>query len=246
MEANKLKLNDEKTESIIINPKNYSLCNSNLTIGDEQIVFNNAAKNLGVFIDEDLSMKYQITNLSRAIYLEIRKLKQISKFVNENCLKTLAASFILSRLDYCNALYKNLPKYQIQKLQKLQNFAAKVVLNKSIYDHVTPCLLELHWLPVSFRIDYKIAVLSFKCINGLAPEYLSNLVEEYVPVRNLRSSSQRKLKSKVTNFKTLSDRSFAFTAPQVWNSLPLFLRVESSLDVFKKNLKTHLFKIAFY
>ena len=104
----------------------------------------------------------------------------------------------------------------------MQNFAAKVVLNKSIYDHVTPCLYELHWLPVSLRIDYKITVLSFKCINGLAPEYLSNLVEEYVLVRNLRSSSQKKLKQKVTNFKRLGDRSFAFCAPQVWNSLPFF------------------------
>jgi len=150
MEANKLKLNDDKTETILINPKKYSLCNKNLTIGDENIVFNNAAKNLGIFIDEELSMHCQISNLSKAIYLEIRKLKHISKFVNEDCLKTLAASFILSRLDYCNALYKNLPQYQIQKLQKLQNFAAKVVLNKSIYDHVTPCLMELHWLPVSF------------------------------------------------------------------------------------------------
>ena len=78
-------------------------------------------------------MDCHITNLSRAIYLEIRRLKQISKFVSENCLKTLAVSFILSRLDYCNALYKNLNKCLIQKLQKLQNFAAKVVLSKSIY-----------------------------------------------------------------------------------------------------------------
>ena len=114
MEANKLKLNDDKTEAILINPKNYLVNKSNLIIGEEEILFNNAAKNLGVFIDEDLSMNFQISNLSKAIYLEIRRLKHISKFVNESCLKTLAASFILSRFDYCNALYINLPQYQIK------------------------------------------------------------------------------------------------------------------------------------
>ena len=86
------------------------------------------------------------------------------------------------------------------------------------------CLAFAPFISVYFfkEFDYKIDVLSFKCINGLAPESLSNLVEEYVPVRNLRSSSQKKLKQKVTNFKRLGDRSSAFSAPQVWNSLPFF------------------------
>ena len=246
MEINKLKLNDDKTEVILLNPKKYQIDVSHVSIGIENVDFTHSAKNLGFYIDEDLSMDCHITNLSRAIYLEIRRLKQISKFVSESCLKTLAASFILSRLDYCNALYKNLNKCQIEKIQKLQNFAAKVVLSKSIYDHVTPCLIELHWLPVSYRVDYKIAVLTFKCLHGLAPSYLSNLIEEYRPVRNLRSSSLKLLKPKVTKFKRLGHKSFSFSAPSVWNSLPFSLRNESSLEVFKKNLKTFLFKEAFY
>ena len=246
MEVNKLKLNDEKTEAILINPKNYSVDNSNICIGEEKIAFNNAAKNLGVFIDNDLSMNYQLSSVSKAVYLEIRRLKHISKFVSESCLKTLAASFILSRLDYCNALYINLPQYQIKKLQKLQNFAAKVVLNKSIFEHVTPCLIELHWLPVAFRIKYKIAVLSFKCVNGLAPKYLADLIIEYQPTRNLRSSSQRLLKCKNVNYVKLGERCFAFAAPKVWNSLPLFLRNELSIEIFKKKLKTYYFEEAFY
>ena len=122
---NKLKLNDEKTEVILVNPKNYDVNISSLKIGDEDVIFNEKAKNLGVYLDKDLNMNFQITNLSKAIYLEIRKLKHISKFVSNSCLKTLAASFILSRLDYCNALYKNLNKYQIDQLQKLQKFCSK-------------------------------------------------------------------------------------------------------------------------
>ena len=117
-------------------------------------------------------MNCHITNICRSVYLEIRRLKHMSRFVDENSLKTLASSFILSKFDYCNALFKNLNQCQIEKMQKLQNFAAKVVLGKCIYDHVTPWLIQLHWLPIKFRIDYKIAITVLKCIYGLAPEYL--------------------------------------------------------------------------
>ena len=138
-----------------------------------------------------------------------------------------------------------MPKYQFEKLQKLQNFAAKVILRKSMYDHVTPCLIELHWLPINFRVDYKIALLAFKCLNGLAPKYLSDLIEVYVPPRALRSSSSILLKSKVTKFKTLGDKSFSSSAPTVWNTLPVSLRNETSIEIFKKNLKTYFFRKAF-
>ena len=116
-------------------------------------------------------MNEHFVNISKAVYLETKRLKHMSKYVNESALKTLAASFILSRFDYCNSLFKNLCKYQLDKLQKLQNFAAKVVLGRSLYEHVTSCLIELHRLPISYRIDYKIGLLVFKCLNGLAPSY---------------------------------------------------------------------------
>ena len=138
-----------------------------------------------------------------------------------------------------------MPKYQFDQLKKLQNFAAKVILRKTIYDHVTPCLIHLHWLPVCFRVDFKIALLTFKCLNGLAPKYLSDLIEVYVPSRALRSSSSILLKKKTTHFKTLGDKSFSFSAPSVWNSLPYHLRSETSIDIFKKNLKTYYFRQAF-
>ena len=109
----------------------------------------------------------------------------MSKYVNQSALKTLAASFILSRFH--------------------QSFTAKVVLGRSLYEHVTPCLIELHWLPISYRIDYKIGLLVFKCLNGLAPSYLSDLIQLYVPSRNLRSANQFTLKVFNTNLKKLVD-----------------------------------------
>ena len=246
MFLNKLKLNDEKTEIILCNPKHYDIDCNELIIGNEKISFSNSAKNLGVYLDNDLSMNCHITNICRSVYLEIRRLKHMSRFVDENSLKTLASSFILSKFDYCNALFKNLNQCQIEKMQKLQNFAAKVVLGKCIYDHVTPCFIQLHWLPIKFRIDFKIAITVFKCIYGLAPEYLCELIEMYKPTRNLRSADKFLLKPKYYKFKTLGDRCFSSTAPTVWNALPIEIRKIESFDVFKRELKTHFFREAFF
>ena len=246
MLMNKLQLNDDKTEIMLINPKKYDIDVTDITIGSDSIGFSQSAKNLGVFISNDLSMDCHVTNLCKAVYLEIRRLRHMSAFVDEGSLKTLASSFILSRLDYCNSLFKNINKEQISKLQKLQNFAAKVILRKSIRDHVTPCLIHLHWLPVQYRIDFKLAVLVFKCLNGLAPVYLSNLIEKYIPPRTLRSSNLNLVTSKVGVYKKLGDRAFSVSAPAVWNALPLELRRTSTLELFKRNLKTHFFSLCFY
>ena len=199
MLTNKLKLNDDKTEIILCNPKKYNVDVDHISIGDEVIEFSDNAKNLGVYLSNNLSMDFHITNLCKSVYFEIKRLRQMSNFIDESSLKTLASSFILSKLDYCNSLFKNTNKEQIQKLQKLQNFAAKVIFKKSLYDHVTPCLIHLHWLPISYRIDFKIAILVFKCLHSLAPKYLSDLIEPYTPSRVLRSGEGNYVSSKSSN-----------------------------------------------
>ena len=187
-------------------------------------------------------MSQHISYLSRAVYLEIRRLRHMSNFVSESSLKTLASSFILSRLDYCNALFKNLPKYQICNLQKLQNHAAKVIFKKSIRDHATPLLFKLHWLPVTARIDYKIALVVFKCLNNLSPLYMSDLITKYSPSRSLRSSNSNIIVTKSAKYKKYGERAISVNATEVWNSLPLELKNCTCIESFKRNLKTYLFK----
>ena len=242
MFINKLKLNQDKTEIILCNPKNYDISVNNIQCGDESICFSKFGKNLGVILDDKLSMSEHILSISKSIYCEIRRLKQISHFVSSECsLKKLASSFILSRLDYCNSLFINLPKKDIYQLQKLQNYAARTILKRSIREHATPMLKKLHWLPIHARIDYKVAVLIFKCLNGLAPNYLSNMISVYSPSRALRSANSLMLTPSSSNYKRLGDRAFSVYAPRLWNRLPITLRIKKSLSSFKTNLKTFLF-----
>ena len=154
-------------------------------------------------------------------------------------------AFISSKLDYCNSLYSGLDQSLLHRLQLVQNAAARLLTGKRKFDHISPVLASLHWLPVAFRIDFKILLLVFKGLNGLAPQYLTELLDLYVPARTLRSSGQVLLVPPKTKLKTKGDRAFMAAAPRLWNSLPEHIRSASSVEVFKSFLKTHLFSLAF-
>ena len=125
---------------------------------------------------------------------------------------------------------------------------ARLICNESKYCHITPLLVDLHWLPVKFRIEFKILLIVFKIFKGLAPSYLSFLITpKPVSKYNLRSSSDSTLLSypNVKPKATLGERAFLFAAPKLWNAVPRFIRESISIDTFKRKLKTHLFKKAF-
>lgn len=143
-----------------------------------------------------------------------------------------------------NALLYNISKNLTDKLQLIQNNAARLIARKKKYDSIEPIRKELHWLPIEFRIIFKINLLTFKCVNGLAPQYLCDLVEPFIPARRLRSADSHLLRERATRTR-YGDRSFAAASPFLWNKLPLKLRIVSNLNSFKRDLKTHLFKHAF-
>ena len=122
-------------------------------------------------------------------------------------------------------------------IQKIHNNAVRLILNKSKHDHVTPLLKELHWLPVKYRIKYKLAKLAFRHFDGTLPLYLSSSFCTYQPSHSLRSSTERLLKIPKTNLKIFGERSFGYIAPTVWNSLPADLRASPYLPTFNVNLK---------
>ena len=126
------------------------------------------------------------------------------------------------------------------KLQRVQNAAARLIFLESKYCQVRPLLYNMHWLPVKFRIDFKILLLTYKAINGLAPFYLQELI-------SLKGECKYKLLNpvKFKTLPTLGDRSLATAAPQLWNSLPYAIRSSTSVASFKKIFKTFLFQKAF-
>ena len=127
---------------------------------------------------------------------------------------------IISRLDYCNLVFAGLPADQVARLQRIQNNAARLVMkkNKKKRDHVTPLLKELHWLPVKFRCQYKIAALAYRYFDGSLPPYLSASLCTYELSRSLPSSKEKLLKISKRHLKAFGERSFSFMAPSVWNS----------------------------
>ena len=159
----------------------------------------------------------------------------------------LVCSSISSRLDYCNSLTAGISEHQLNRIQHLQNNAARLVTKTSKRDHITPILKNLHWLPIRCRIQYRIATTVHQCLNEPSyPEYLKELVTPYVPPRQLRSSSRNNIVKPRTKLKTCGQRAFPYQAATIWNELPLYLKEIESLPIFKKHLKTHLFKQHFY
>ena len=161
--------------------------------------------------------------------------------------KTLIHAFVTSHVDYCNALLAGIPQYQVQRIQRILNAAARLIYRCPRISHITPILIALHWLPIKYRVEFKIALLVYKALNNMAPIYISELLIPKPSCERwtLRSDDQGLLHIPKTNCKTLGDRSFAYAAPQLWNSLPLNVRNCDSILVFKKRLKTFLFRKAF-
>ena len=156
-------------------------------------------------------------------------------------LKTTVHVFITSKLDHCNSLLYNVPKYVIKKLQSVQNTAARLIAGARKYDHITPILFELHWLPVSERIKFKIILLTHKALHQKSPIYIQDLVRRYSTSRTLRSSYAFLLCPVNYNLKSYGSRAFAVSAPELWNKLPVDIRSCDNLNLFKRKLKTHLF-----
>jgi len=153
---------------------------------------------------------------------------------------SLTTALIHSRLDYCNSILCGTSASNLNKLQVVQNALARTVSRTPLSISASHFLSNLHWLPVRKRIDFKIATLTYKVLSTLQPAYLHNLISYHQPSRVLRSSSQLFLE--VSRTKTeFGRRAFSSALPQIWNDIPLPIRYSSSLDSFKRHLKTFLF-----
>jgi len=241
MAYNMLKLNGDKTDILVLNgPRRSCIELPPLTIGGECVLQSDTTTLLGVEVDSTLSLKKHVNNITKCCFYKLYNMSKIRKCITEDAAKTMVHSLITSKLDYCNSILNGLPNTTLESLSRVQKAAARLITNKTKYDHISSSLKDLHWLPIKKRINYKILVLTFKCIHDTAPIYLSELLHR-------RSNKGTRLDNKnyliVPKIKksTYGGRSFNYTAPYLWNKLPDHIRCETNLQTFKKHLKTYLF-----
>ena len=230
--------NDSKTEFLIIG---LSQQLSNCDIRPLKHL-----RNLGTWFDNHMSMNIHIGKVFSKAFRGLYNIRQIRKYLSAESTKCLIHAFVTSHLDYCNALLYKPLQYQYDQLQKVLNAAARVTCLIPKFAHITPVLSKLHWLPMKFRVEFKIALSVFKTLKGLAPQYLSELLVVKPTTRySLRSDSETLLVIPKVTQKTFGDRAFFHAGPIVWNALPSSLRNCMNIDSFKVQLKTYLFKKAF-
>ena len=182
-----LKLNDTKTEVLVIVPPKHkdNFGQESVQIADALIQPSDSAKGLGVWFDRHLSLDVEIQNRCRVMLFHLRNIRTIRPYITQGACEKLVHALVSSRLDYSNSLLAGLPKKKLNLLQRIQNMAARIVTNRRKSDHITPILRSLHWLPVNARINFKILIVTFKILHGNAPEYLCNLIKSQVNSRCL-------------------------------------------------------------
>ena len=196
-------------------------------------------------LDCHLTVNAHVSNIARTCYFELRRLASIRRFLTSTATATLVSAFVLSRIDYCNSLLFGSTHDVTSHLQRIQNYAARVILRLPMSSSITIHLKSLHWLPVKLRSTYKIACLCYHCHSSTAPSYVTDMLHKKpLRTRNTRSSSYTMpLLSRSAHSKaTLGDRSFSFASSSVWNSIPNDVRCAPSLSSFKSRLKTYLFR----
>ena len=247
MESSKLKLNPDKTDLIIIGTKqqrNKVINHFPVKLLGSDTFPSDTVRNLGVIFDSDFNFRQHISQVCKSCFYHIRDLRRIRRHISTSTAKTISTALISSRLDYCNSLLNNIAKRDLAKLQRVQNCLARAVLRAPRFSPSLPLLKQLHWLPVSYRINFKLSTLAYRALSTQQPFYLASLLHLSNIPRQLRSSVSQQLIVPKTKL-NLGKRAFSVAAPRVWNELPIALKTSETIAIFRKKLKTYLFQIAF-
>jgi len=158
--------------------------------------------------------------------------------VSDSAFHSLVVSLVMPRLDYGNTTLAGLPASQLCHLQSVLNTTIRLIHQSSWYDHVTPMLQDLHWLLSPERIAFKLAVLIYRCLHGLAPRYLSDYIQRIADsnCRRLQSSSSSQLVIRCTLLSTVGNRAFPVAGSRLWNSVPNDITSAPMLTLFQNRL----------
>ena len=240
MTDNFFKLNDDKTELLIITTHEElsKILDISIKVGGQSTSpSDDPPRNLGVIFDSTCCLDAHVAKLCRSINFNLYSVGKIRKYLDEPTVEKMINATVASRLDYCNGLLYGAKQSHIDRLQCCQNDAARIISKRRKFDHISPVLRELHWLPVEQQISYEILLLTYKALNGHAPQYRAALISKYAPPRPLHSEDQYLLNSPRWRLETFEKRAFSKAAPTLWNPLPLSVKQVPSIDSFKARLK---------
>ena len=233
MSANKLKLNTDKTEVLVVGTE-CKLSSFNVTAismaGCRVLVSDKPISNLGVSFDRNLSMCNQVHRVVRSSYFHLRSIGLARKILTVTASKQLVQALVISHLDYCNSLLTGIPTSLMSRHEMVQHRAARLIFRSSGNQSVTVLIKDLHWLPVTAHVF----VLVYKCRKGLGPGHLTSMLSAYIPVRGLRSASYGLLFEPRLRLKTVGDRAFSVAGSCEWNRLPGEIRESDSWCVQEK------------
>lgn len=231
-----LRLNQTKTKILVIAPPTVQreIFIRGVFLEGTCIRFVDSAKNLGVILDDILSFENQVNKVVKSSYALIKKLHQVKGYLSEDELKELGCSYILTNLDYCNSLYYGMNSHLINKLQRVQNCAARLISKKRIpAGKMDDKLMEFHWLKVKHRIIYKQMLIVHNCLHLNAPVEIMSMFRYAESIRTM-NLQEKKCRSKY------GERAISHSGPKLWNLLPKNIREEHDTDKFKKSLKSFL------
>jgi hypothetical protein len=239
MQSNRLKLNTDKTEVLwcATSRRQHQLPTTPTSIGNVLITSSKSVRDLGVYLDADPSMRLHVHNTVSKYFAMLRQLPSIRRSVPASAYQTLIVSLVLTKLDYGNAVLSGLPAHLIRRLQSVMNAAARSIAGLRRSEHITTTLAGLHWLRASERIDFKLVTLTYRCLYGAAPSYLSCDLRRLADIpsrRRQRSSASNLLDVPPTRLSSVGDRMFAVAASRLWNNLPATVTSASSLPVFRR------------
>ena len=239
----RLKINDSKTEFIVFrNQKTKIPDNMTIQLGSSVIKSSETVKNLGTFFESSLSSTPHVSGVVKTCNYHLRQLGRIRQYITKDACKRAVHALVIGRLDYCNSLLMNAPASLMDKLQRVQNRAARLVLlprGRPGIVRATPLLKQLSWLPVKLRVIFKVCVIAFKCVHGSAPAYLKDLLQKQTRDSRLRQPQHNELQQHVARRK-VGASSLQVAGPVLWNRLPPELRNTDKLYTFRRQLKTHL------
>ncbi|CAB3998563.1 Hypothetical predicted protein [Paramuricea clavata] len=236
---NELLINPGKTKYMLIGTRqNLQQLPVDMTINflNETITPVSFAKDLGMTIDSYLTYDQHITNLVSSCMNSLCQINRVKKCFDKEALTLIVSALVMNKMFYCSTVWSNTSSTNIKKLQLVQNFACRIITNIGKFDHISPGLRELNWLPVKEQLLLREAIMMYKCVNELAPHYLSDLFTKRSDIHQRDTRSHDSLQ--IPLYKTSAgQRSFHYRGVTLWNDLDIKHKKLDSLKTFKNELK---------